>query len=143
MVSVSENLVSQKSFGFGFRKFDLEKKVSVSVSKKLGLRKKSRFRVRKKKSRFRYQLIWSRKKISVLESLVSEKKNPNNKNSARNEVPNLGLGPNWYQSPKMVPNKSQFCCKVQNFIPVARCQAKSHISLINSTVAYNKKTCNL
>ena len=28
---------------------------------------------------------------------------------ASNEVPNLGLGPNWDQSPEMVPKKCQFC----------------------------------
>ena len=39
-----------------------------------------------------------------------------NKNSARNEVPNLGLGPDWDLSPEMVPNKSQFCLQVPNFI---------------------------
>ena len=104
--SVSENLVSEKSLSFGFGK-------KVSVSKKFGLGKKSRSRFWK---------IWSRKR-----------KNPNNKNSARNDVPNLGLGPNWDQSPEMVPYKSQFCSQVPNFILVARRQAKSHISLINST----------
>ena len=108
------NSVSEKSLGFGF-----EKKVSVSVSKKFGLGKKSRSRFRK---------IWSRKR-----------KNPNNKNSARNDVPNLGLGPNWDQSPEMVPYKSQFCSQVPNFILVARCQAKSNIPLINNTVNNNKK----
>merc|ERR1711902_72860 len=103
----------------------LGKKVSVSVSKKFGLGKKSRFRFRKiwfgkkvsvsvskefglgKKSRSRFRKIWSRKI-----------KNPNNKNSALNDVPNLGL------SPEMVPYKSQFCSQVPNFILVARCQAK-------------------
>ena len=114
-----KNLVSEKSLGFGFGKFGFGKKVSVSVSKKFGLGKKSRSRFRK---------IWSRKR-----------KNPNNKNSARNDVPNLGLGPNWDQSPEMVPYKSQFCSQVPNFILVARCQAKSNISLINSTVNNNKK----
>ena len=119
-VSVSEkksrfrfrkNLVSEKSLGFG--KFGFGNKVSVSVSKKFGHGKKSRSRFRK---------IWSRKI-----------KNPNNKNSALNDVPNLGL------SPEMVPYKSQFCSQVPNFILVARCQAKSSISLINSTVNNNKK----
>ena len=47
-VSVSKNLVPEKSLGFGFGK------------------------------------IWSRKR-----------KNPNNKNSARSDVPNLGIGPDW------------------------------------------------
>ena len=108
-----KNLVSEKSLGFGFGKFGFGKKVSVSVSKKFGLGKKSRSRFRK---------IWSRKI-----------KNPNNKNSALNDVPNLGL------SPEMVPYKSQFCSQVPNFILVARCQAKSNISLINSTVNNNKK----
>ena len=102
-----------EGFGFGFEKFGLGKKVSVSVSKKIGLGKKSRSRFRK---------IWSRKI-----------KNPKNKNSALNDVPNLGL------SPEMVPYKSQFCSQVPNFILVARCQAKSNISLINSTVNNNKK----
>ena len=67
-VSVSENLVS-------------EKKVSVLVSKKLGLGKKSRFWFRKiwfrKKSLgFGFENIWSRKKVSVSvsENLVSEEK---------------------------------------------------------------------
>ena len=108
-----------EGFGFGFGKFGFGKKVSVSVSKKFGLGKKSRSRFRK---------IWSRKR-----------KNPNNKNSACNDVPNLGLGPNWGQSLEMVPYKSQFCSQVPNFILVARCQAKSNISLINSTVNNNKK----
>ena len=65
--------------------------------------------------------------VSISEIWTWKRKNPSNKNSARNEVPNLGLGPNWYQSPEMVPNKSQFCSQVPNFILVARCQAKSHI----------------
>ena len=34
-VSVSENLVSEKIIGFGFGKFDIVKKVSVSVSVKI------------------------------------------------------------------------------------------------------------
>merc|ERR1711928_62958 len=78
-----------EGFGFGYGKFGFGKKVSVSVSKKIGLGKKSRSRFRK---------IWSRKR-----------KNPNNKDSARNEVPYLGLGPNWDQSTEMVQYKSQFC----------------------------------
>ena len=102
-------MVSEKSLGFGFGKLGIGKK--VSVSKNIGLAKK----------------------VSVSENLVSEKKNPNNKNSAGNDVPNLGLGPNGDQSPEMVPYKSQFCSQVPNFILVARCQAKSNISLINST----------
>ena len=118
-VSVSEkksrfrfrkNLVSEKSLGFW--KFGFEKEVSVSVSKKFGLGKKSWFRK-----------IWSRKI-----------KNPNNKNSALNDVPNLGL------SPEMVPYKSQFCSQVPNFILVARCQAKSLISLMNCTVNHDEKS---
>ena len=65
-VSVSKNLVSEikyrfrfqkiwyrkRSLGFGFRIFGLGKKVSVSFSEK----------------------NWSRKKVLVLENLVSEKK---------------------------------------------------------------------
>ena len=66
-------MVSEKSLGIGFGKFGFGKKVSVSVSENFGLGKKSRFRK-----------IWSQKR-----------KNPNNKNSARSDVPNLGLGPNW------------------------------------------------
>ena len=50
-VSVSKNLVSEKSLGFGFGKFGLGRK--VSVSEKFGLGKKSRCRFRK---------IWYRKK---------------------------------------------------------------------------------
>ena len=34
-----------------------------------------------------------------------------------NEVPNLGLGPKWDQSPNLVPKKSQFCMQVPNFWP--------------------------
>ena len=78
-----------------------------SVSEALVLEKSIRFGLKKKKSRFRK--IWSRKKVSVLvlENVVSEKslgfgkilprkrKNPNNKNSDRSDVPNLGLGPDW------------------------------------------------
>ena len=116
-VSVSKKFCLGKSLDFG--KFGFGTKVSVSGSKIIGLRKKSRSRFWK---------IWSQKR-----------KNPNNKNSARNDVPNLGLGPNWDQSPEMVPYKSQFCSQVPNFILVARCQAKSNISLINSTVNNNKK----
>ena len=55
-VSVSENLASEKSLGFGFEK----------------------------KSWSRFRKIWSRKR-----------KKPNNKSSVCNDVPNLGLGPNW------------------------------------------------
>ena len=101
----------------GFETFAKSLRVWVSVSENLVSEKKSRFRK-----------IWSRKR-----------KNPNNKNSARNDVPNLGLGPNWDQSPEMVPYKSQFCSQVPNFILVARCQAKSNIPLINNTVNNNKK----
>ena len=32
-----------------------------------------------------------------------------------NEVPNLGLGPKWDQSPNLVPKKSQFRMQVPNF----------------------------
>ena len=46
-VSVSENLVSKKSLGFGFEKNWSLKKVSVSVSENLVSEKKSRFRFRK------------------------------------------------------------------------------------------------
>ena len=49
----TKNLISEKSLGFGFGKFGLGRKVSVSVSEKFGLGKKSRFRFRK---------IWYRKK---------------------------------------------------------------------------------
>ena len=54
-VSVSENLVSEKSpgFGFGLETFANFWRVSVSVSENLVLKKKYRFRFRK---------IWSRKK---------------------------------------------------------------------------------
>ena len=31
------------------------------------------------------------------------------------KVPNLGLGPKWDQSAKMVPKKSRFCFQVPNF----------------------------
>ena len=32
-----------------------------------------------------------------------------------NEVPNLGLGPKWDQSPNLVPKKSQFGMQVPNY----------------------------
>ena len=48
LVSVLENLVSEKSHGFGFGKLGLERKVSVSVSEKFGIVKKSRYRFRSK-----------------------------------------------------------------------------------------------
>ena len=46
-VSVSKNLVSEKSLGFGFEKIWSRKKVSVSVLENLDLEKKSWFRFRK------------------------------------------------------------------------------------------------
>ena len=46
-VSVSENLVSEKSLGFGFEKIWSRKKVSVSVSENLVSEKKYRFQFRK------------------------------------------------------------------------------------------------
>merc|ERR1712116_82362 len=52
-VSVSKNLVSEKSLGFGFRKFVIGKKVSVSVSENL---------VSEKKTRYRFRKIWYWKK---------------------------------------------------------------------------------
>ena len=42
-VSVSKNLVSEKSLGIGFGKFGLGRKVLVLVSEKFGLGKKSRY----------------------------------------------------------------------------------------------------
>ena len=42
-VSISDKLVSEKSLGFSFGKIWSRKKVSVSVSEKFGLGKKSRF----------------------------------------------------------------------------------------------------
>ena len=51
VLNFGKNLVSEKSLGFGFGKFGLGRKVSVSVSEKFGLGKKSRFRK-----------IWYRKK---------------------------------------------------------------------------------
>ena len=47
-VSVSKNLVSEKSLGFGFGKFGIGKKASVSVSENLVSEKKSRYRFRSK-----------------------------------------------------------------------------------------------
>ena len=80
VVSVSESLVSEKSFGIGIGKFGLGKKVLVSVSENL---------VSEKKPRYRYRKIWSRKKslgfgidkfglirkvsVSVSENLVTKK----------------------------------------------------------------------
>ena len=52
-VSVSKNMVSEKSLGFGFGKFGLGKKVSVSVSENL---------VSETKFWFRFRKIWYRKK---------------------------------------------------------------------------------
>ena len=46
-VSVSKNLVSEKSLGFGFGKIWSRKKVSVSVSENLVSEEKYRFRFRK------------------------------------------------------------------------------------------------
>ena len=56
-----------EGIGFGFGKFGIGKKVSVSVSENL---------VSEKKSRYRFRKIWYRKKVSVSvsENLVSEKK---------------------------------------------------------------------
>ena len=99
-----------EGFGFSFFEFGLEKSLGFRF-RKFGLEKKSRFRK-----------IWSQKI-----------KNPNNKNSALNDVPNLGL------SPEMVPYKSQFCSHVPNFILLARCQSKFNIPLINNTLNNNKK----
>ena len=53
-VSVSKNLVSEKSLGFGFEKKSRFRKI-------WSRKKKSWFRFRKK-SRFRFRKIWSRKK---------------------------------------------------------------------------------
>ena len=66
-VSVLENLVSEKSIGFGFGKIWSRKKVSVSVLENL---------VSEKSIGFGFGKIWYRKKISVSisENLVSEKK---------------------------------------------------------------------
>ena len=52
-----------KGFGLGFGEFGFGKKVSVSVSENLASEKKSQF-----------WRIWSRKKVSVSENLVSKKK---------------------------------------------------------------------
>ena len=60
LVSVSKNLVLEKSLGFG--KIWSRKKFSVSVSKKL---------VSEKSLGFGLGKIWSRKKVSVSENLVS------------------------------------------------------------------------
>ena len=61
-VSVSENLVLEKSLGFDFRKFGLGKKVSISENlvseKNLGFGKLNLG----KKSWFRFWKTWSRKK---------------------------------------------------------------------------------
>ena len=81
-VSVSENLVLEKSLGFDFRKlglgkFGLGKKVSVSEN--LVSEKKSRFQFRRiwsPKKSFAFRKFGLQKKVSVLvsENLVSEKK---------------------------------------------------------------------
>merc|ERR1711928_232541 len=76
-VSVSENLVSEKSLGFGYGKFGFGNKVSVSVSENFGLGKKSSFRKiwsQKQSLGFGFGKLWSRKKVSVSENLVSETK---------------------------------------------------------------------
>ena len=52
-VSVSKNLVSEKSLGIGLGKFGLGKKVSVSVSENLVSEKKSRYWYRKNLSRIK------------------------------------------------------------------------------------------
>ena len=75
-VSVSKNLVSEKSLGFGFGKFGLGRKVSVSVSEKFGLGKKSRFRFRKiwyrkKKSRYRFRSkFWYRHSVLAMQCFI-------------------------------------------------------------------------
>ena len=53
MISVSKNLVSEKSIGFGFETFANFLRVSVSVLENL---------VSEKKSRYRFRKIWYRKK---------------------------------------------------------------------------------
>ena len=84
-VSVS---VSKKSLSISLKNNWSRKKVSVSVSKMFGLKKKSRYRSRKfwsrkkvpvsvskifgrkKKSRYRSRNFWSRKKVSVSVSMI-------------------------------------------------------------------------
>ena len=68
-----------EGFGFGFEKFGLRKKVSVSVSEKFGLGKKvsvsvSEKLVSEKSLDFGSGEFGLRKKVSVSENLVSENK---------------------------------------------------------------------
>ena len=68
-VSVSKNLVSEKSIGFGFGKFGIGKEVSVSVSEFLVSEKSIGFGFgkiwyRKKKSRYRFRSkFWYRHSV--------------------------------------------------------------------------------
>ena len=73
-VSVSEELVSEKSLGFGI--FGLGKKVSVLVLENL---------VSEKKSRFWFRRIWSKKSISFCFGKLGlgKEKNQNNKKKTR------------------------------------------------------------
>ena len=69
--------------GFGFEKFGLGKKVSVSVSEKFGLRKKSWFRFWK---------IWSYKKVLVSEKFRFGNKSRFRKICYRKKSPGFGFG---------------------------------------------------
>merc|ERR1712116_92828 len=73
-VSVSENLVSEKSLGIGFGKFGIGKKVSVSVSENLVSEKKSRYRFLKPIPRlfFRYQIFRNRYRDFFSDTKFSE-----------------------------------------------------------------------
>ena len=129
--SVSKLLPIFEGFGFGFGKIWSRKKVLVLVSEKVSISVSKKFGLGKSLSLGFGKFGLVKEKIQIKRTLLVMRSK------------NLGLGLNWDQSPEMVPNKSQFCSHVPNFILVARCQAKSHISLINSTVNYNQKTCNL
>ena len=60
-------------------------------------------------------------------------------NRRSNEVPNLGLGPKWDQSPNLVPKKSQFCMQVPNFFVVVKDRPKNYVFWAKKCVFGGKK----
>ena len=93
-----QKMLRSLGLGLGLETFAKFLRVSVSVSKNL---------VSEKKSRFRKNLVLEKSLGFGFRKFGLEKEKIQiTNNSARNEVPNLGLG-SWDQSPEMPPNKSQ------------------------------------